>query len=412
MKRPARTWLLALLFSGCGRLDLGSYGPAVPSGVDEHEVQPPSGGGAGGRASDAGRGASAGLPSSTREEAEAAAGGGTRGSAEAAGAAELGGAPAGGAAGDGAAGDGAAGDGSEPPDRRTSCRYLPDICGSPQRSCCSASFVSGGNFVVGGLSESETGAPRSHVSGFYLGDFEVTVGRFQAFLQAYDSWRSTGNPRPFAGSHPSIPGSGWDPAWLREPNDSPDHDGLGMNRAEVEAAVTGCVGIPFSTGMWSQPINCVSFYEAEAFCIWDGGRLPTDLEWEYAAAGGDENRIYPWGSQEPTEGLAMYGCSAHLPDKPCLIPVVGSYSLGAGRFGQFDLAGSVEEWVFDAVGYPRPSPCNDCASVGQAYSDNPRVTHGGNWTSAPEQLKVAKGNPMASRWHLPMFGFRCAYDVP
>jgi len=294
----------------------------------------------------------------------------------------------------------------------SSCRGLPDVCGSPQRSCCAAGYVSAGEFVVGGLSESETSAPRSHVSSFYLGEFEVTVGRFQAFLRAYDSWRASGAPHAGAGSHPSIPGSGWDPAWLRQPNDPPEHYGLGVDRSEIDAQVTGCLGTPFSTVMWSQPINCVSFYEAEAFCIWDGGRLPTDLEWEYAAAGGDENRTYPWGSQEPMESLAMYGCSANLPTKVCLIPSVGSYPAGAGRFGHFDLAGSVEEWTFDTLGNPRPIPCNDCASVEQIHADNPRVTHGGNWTSEADYMRGAKRNVMSSRWHLPMFGFRCAYDDP
>lgn len=273
-------------------------------------------------------------------------------------------------------------------------------------------LVSGGEFILGGLNQAEPSAVHSRVSSFYLGEFEVTVGRFQAFLRAYDSWRASGAPQAGAGRHPSIPGSGWDPAWLRHPNDPPEKYGLGLDRTEIEAEVASCLEIPFSTVMWSQPVNCVSFYEAAAFCIWDGGRLPTDLEWEYAAAGANENRTYPWGEREPIESLAMYGCNADLPTKVCMIPPVGSYPAGAGRFGQLDLAGSVEEWMFDALGTPRPIPCDDCASVAQLHPDNPRITHGGNWTSEPDSLKVARAKPMQARWHLPMFGIRCAYDVP
>ncbi len=44
-------------------------------------------------------------------------------------------------------------------------------------------------------------------------------------------------------------------------------------------------------------INCMTWYEAFAFWVWAGGRLPIEAEWEYAAAGGDENRLYPWGQQ-------------------------------------------------------------------------------------------------------------------
>ena len=43
------------------------------------------------------------------------------------------------------------------------------------------------------------------------------------------------------------------------------------------------------------PINCVTFYVSYAFCIWDGGRLPTEAEFEFAAAGGSDDRLYPWG---------------------------------------------------------------------------------------------------------------------
>ena len=47
------------------------------------------------------------------------------------------------------------------------------------------------------------------------------------------------------------------------------------------------------------PINCVDWAEAYAFCIWDGGFLPSEAEWEYAAAGGSLQLDYPWGSAGP-----------------------------------------------------------------------------------------------------------------
>jgi formylglycine-generating enzyme required for sulfatase activity len=274
--------------------------------------------------------------------------------------------------------------------------------------------VSAGEFVRGGLAESPTPPGLSHVSAFYLDTFEVTVGRFRAFLDDYDAWRATGAPEPGAGQHPRIPGSGWRAEWSRKPEDPPEHYGLGVDRTEVESQVTGCLTTPFSTAMWLQPVNCVSFYEAEAFCIWDGGRLPTALEWEYAAAGGDENRVYPWGNAEPTLALAFYGCRSTV-DVPCVIPSVGTYPGGAGRFGQLDLAGSVAEWTFDTittsvVPFPFPAPCNDCASVEQVHDSDPRDTRGGDWTSTEDKLKAASKGVMEARFHLPMYGFRCAYD--
>src|SRR6185503_7394575 len=72
--------------------------------------------------------------------------------------------------------------------------------------------------------------------------------------------------------------------------------------ADLTTAVTSCAGFANSTyapagviASNNKPMNCVTFFEAFAFCIWDGGRLPTVAELELATRGGSEQRPQPWG---------------------------------------------------------------------------------------------------------------------
>ncbi|WP_437917003.1 SUMF1/EgtB/PvdO family nonheme iron enzyme [Sorangium sp. So ce302] len=130
------------------------------------------------------------------------------------------------------------------------------------------------------------------------------------------------------------------------------------------------------------PLTFMNWYEAHAFCIWDGGFLPTEAEWKYATAGGDEQRMYPWGSMDPGSGnqYAIYDC--YYPSGrrgTCTgvvnVPDVGSTPLGVGRFGQWDLSGSVWEWNLDVYAN-YVSPSEDCANLTGATN---RVLPGGGF---------------------------------
>jgi formylglycine-generating enzyme required for sulfatase activity len=137
----------------------------------------------------------------------------------------------------------------------------------------------------------------------------------------------------------------------------------------------------------------VNWYEAYAFCIWDGGFLPSEAEWEYAAAGGSEQREYPWGTAAPgtANQYAIYGCHYHPSSTGnCALPPVtgvtniapvGTATLGAGLWGQVDLAGEMWEWNLDW--YARYAAGTDCANFTAASA---RVIRGGDFLFGASSL--------------------------
>lgn len=107
------------------------------------------------------------------------------------------------------------------------------------------------------------------------------------------------------------------------------------------------------------PINCVDHDQASSFCAWRNARLPSEIEWEFAARGGAEQRKYPWGDASP---------DGHTCWKAALSCPVKSYPPGA--FGLYDVVGNVWEWTSDWFA-PYPWP----AETGQH-----RVYRGGSWS--------------------------------
>jgi formylglycine-generating enzyme required for sulfatase activity len=117
-------------------------------------------------------------------------------------------------------------------------------------------------------------------------------------------------------------------------------------------------------------MNCITWYESFAFCAWDGGFLPTEAEWNYAAAGGSEQRAYPWSSPG-TMAIDCSDANYTTATSPCVsapngaVSPVGSYSPKSdGKWGQADLAGNLWEKVLDIWEDPYAiSPCNNCADM-------------------------------------------------
>jgi formylglycine-generating enzyme len=315
----------------------------------------------------------------------------------------------------------------------------PSCAGGPTcdaESCCTSIVVPGGAFPMGRATEDcgppgcqsgvgNEGCPQGTtcysdeqpehpvtVTTFALDKYEVTVGRFRKFVDAYVD-NAVSVPTPGAGANPAVPGSGWNSTWNGQLPAT--HQWFRMVLSCDPKYRTWTLDTTVND---RRAINCVSWYEAFAFCIWDGGRLPTEVEHEYAAAGGSENRLYPWGSAPPTTSRAVYGCQFY-PNGTCFVQPVGFVPAGNGRWGHADLSGNVDEWVFD---WYLPdwysgggASCDNCAN---AQSGLNRVLKGGNfYMSDTSTLRAADRGHFAPVVYDPSIrdmgiGFRCLRPVP
>lgn len=260
------------------------------------------------------------------------------------------------------------------------------------------------------------------VDGFVLDKYEVTVGRFRKFVDAYDQWHTAGgNPRPGAGAHPAIPGTGWAESWEASPDIIPADGAALRKNLNCEENTQTWTDQPGSNE--AAAINCVVWEEAFAFCVWEGGRLPTEAEWEYAAAGGDENRLFPWGAAEPMGIDRANALVGHDTSQANPRAEVGRAQAGAGRWGHLDLGGGMLEWVFDkfsfgyADKYGKAIVCDNCVTLESPIEK--RTLRGGHWDSQIDFLRAAShvtaGWSQRVEWsngnaHA-MTGFRCAYSA-
>jgi formylglycine-generating enzyme required for sulfatase activity len=301
-----------------------------------------------------------------------------------------------------------------PSAEQPSCKGLAATCGpAGNASCCSSSVVPGGTYNR----SNDVNFPAT-VGDFRLDTFEVTVGRFRKFKAAWEGgWR----PSAGAGKHTHLNGgqglvnsgangyeAGWDKAWE---SDVTPTDPYLSSCGPSYATWTSSPG-----ANENRPISCTNWYEQYAFCIWDGGFLPSEAEWNYAATGGSEQRQYPWGATAPDCTYANYKGAAGDTEY-CTLPGIGATNdvgsespKGDGKWGQADLAGNVLEWTLDSSNLPyAQASCTNCAHT---VASSGRVLRGGGFLSPASNMTTSNRGSFGVSLHDGGMGSRCARNAP
>ncbi len=151
----------------------------------------------------------------------------------------------------------------------------------------------------------------------------------------------------------------------------------------------------------NRPVTGVSWFEADAYCRWVSGRLPTEAEWEFAARGKDGRR-YPWeGDPNPDDDHANFAMSVGHPTP------VGIYPLGGTPEGVQDLAGNVLEWCEDWFGRYAENPVKN---PGGPVRGDYRVLRGGSFYDDPRNLRGACRFSFHPVFRDGNFGFRVVWS--
>lgn len=222
--------------------------------------------------------------------------------------------------------------------------------------------------------ENEEAGRWMHAEAFWIDRYEITVAQYRACVKA-GACTYKGLKIPVWFNNERHPELAWSCNWGKRDRDN-------------------------------HPINCVSWSQATQYCVWLNKRLPTDPEFEKAARGDRDDRIYPWGDDSYGTGavfanIADEAALAEFPDWPAqrnyndgaiATAPVGSYPAGISPYGIYDLIGNVEEWT------------SDWYSQEKSY----RSIRGSSWHRAPSRARISRKYPSDMNSQPDYGGFRCA----
>lgn len=160
------------------------------------------------------------------------------------------------------------------------------------------------------------------------------------------------------------------------------------------------------------PVNCVTYEQATQYCASVCARLPTEIEWEYAARG-SINSVYPWGNEAPNVPGGKEYAKACLSNQTCAVKQFASTALGAPAVpGLFDMAGNVWEWTSSPWPCKYPLDHND-PTCGGLPSDSQRVVRGGYvYNLSASSWRSAYRFPRTQASQASYVGIRCAATPP
>jgi formylglycine-generating enzyme required for sulfatase activity len=150
------------------------------------------------------------------------------------------------------------------------------------------------------------------------------------------------------------------------------------------------------------PVIHIPWQEASNYCEWVGRRLPSEAQWEKAARGSTDERIYPWGDDDPFRDLSNFGGLVGN------TTAVNEQSDGKSPYGALNMAGNVWEWVSDLYDpdYYNKSLSKD--PEGPVIGDK-HVMRGGSWKDFPSTIRVVHRYADYPLYASSILGFRCSY---
>jgi len=285
----------------------------------------------------------------------------------------------------------------DPQPGKQACRCAKAVAASMNASRTDRMvWIEGGDFTMGSdvFYREERPARRATAPDFWIDSHPVTNAQFAAFVEA-TGYVTLAERQPDPALYPDA-----DPALLRPGSlvftQPQSRVGLGDYRqwwAYVPGASWRRPQGPDSdlAGLADHPVVHVSFADASAYAAWAGKSLPNEIEWEYAARGGLDGAVYPWGDEFAPDGVQMANTwQGEFPWRNSALdgfertsPVK---SFPPNGYGLYDVSGNVWEWTVTRYGQPPGvADTKSCCipSTGFDRPDMRNVVKGGSHLCAP-----------------------------